>query len=146
MAQAPLMRYVLVGTLAIAIWQGVSPETEAVAPAQVMTAGLFGSGTQTAWASQDELDLAALHAHKPAVARYAKELGLDRSALEATTLLLARDGAEADVAGLAERLRSVAVARGAYTPGGWVEAASTLFGDAARAEAELRYLIRRYGL
>lgn len=150
LAQAPLLRYALVGSLAAAIFQtatdGVAEAPSAEADVGVATAGLFGSGTATSRADLAEVDIASLYAYRPAVARFSRELALERSALAAATLLRSRDGGPVDVAAVATDLLAAARARDAHTADGWVSAAATLFADDQRAEADLRYLIRRYGL
>lgn len=148
LAKAPLLRYVLVATLAIAIAQGSSAKHERASATdlQTATAGLFGSGTSTALADGTATELAAIDNYRSAIARLTRDLALERSALTAATLLRARGGSDVDVDALAAELADAAHARGAFTGKGWVAAAATLFDDVARAEADLHYLIRRYGL
>ena len=141
----PLLHYAVLGFFAIAALQVAGSGTSTTAPSpqtQFATAGLFGAGaTETSPAADD---LAALDRYRTPVARHANRMGLDRTALEVAVLLAARDGAEVDVRAFAKTLQSAAA--DAATHDAWVRAAATLFPAPDAAEAQLRYLIRRYGL
>ena len=146
--QAPVLRYALAGTLGLAVMQAATQERAGdIASAeetQVATASLFGSAP-AAVENFTNGDLTALEAYTPAIARYSKELALDRSALAAATLLSARGEAWVNVRRLARGLQAAAVDENAVTPAGWVAAAATLFPDADAAD-DLSFLIQRYSL
>ena len=152
----PLLRYALLGSLAAAALQvstrrAGAPDAAGTAhvvasPPHVSTAGLFGGLGPQATPSPTDADLAAIERYRRPVARAANARGLDRTALRAAVTLAARTRPDVDVAAFAKTLHAAAAARDARTHDAWVAAAATLFPAPATAEAQLRHLIRRYGL
>ena len=148
LAALPLLRYAVIGFFGLATLQLLSG-VAAPAPhtaTRVATAGLFGAGGASATTAGVDADLAALERYRRPVARAANRLALDRTALEAAILLAARTRSDVDVAAFAKTLHDAAAARHATTHDAWVATAATAFPAPASAEAQLRHLIRRYGL